>query len=182
MQWIEGIYWASAIGGGILFLLRTILMFTGGGDGDLDAADDLTAEHPGGEFTFNLLSLQGLTSFFTMFGLVGLTLLRSGVHVILTMVGGAAAGLFTVFVISWIFSQVGRFQSEGTLDIRNAIGAKGSVYLRIPADGVGQVQLPVQGALRVLDAVSEDGADLPSGTGIQVTGVRDSSTVIVVKL
>lgn len=187
LNWIEIIYLGSALVGGTLFILRTILMFMGidgdGADADLDAGD-LGDTHHGAamSLSFNLLSLQGLTAFFTMFGLVGLTLSRAGVHVLLTILGGTAAGLFTVFLISLLFSQAGRFQSEGTLKIVNAVGANGSVYLRIPAGGSGQVQVPVQGGMRILDAIAAGDVDLPTGTKIRVTGIADSSTLIVEKI
>jgi hypothetical protein len=184
LSWIEIIYLASALIGGTLFILRTILVFTGiGADHDHAGAEDFgDPDHGGMNFTFNLLSLQGLTAFFTMFGLVGLTLYRSEVHVLLTILGGTAAGLFTVFIISLLFSQVGRFTSEGTLDIKNAVGVNGTVYLRIPAGGTGQIQVPVQGGLRVLDAVAPGNELLPTGTKIRVVGVADSSTLIVEKI
>jgi hypothetical protein len=187
LAWIEIIYLASALIGGTLFILRTILIFAGigGDDGDahLGGEDFGEGDHAGGmNFSFNLLSLQGLTAFFTMFGLVGLTLYRAEVHVLLTILGGTAAGLFTVFIISLLFSQVGRFTSEGTLDIRNAVGVNGSVYLRIPEGGTGQIQVPVQGGLRILDAVAPGNELLPTGTKIRVVGVADSSTLIVEKI
>lgn len=181
---IELVYWSATIIGGTLFILRTVLMFVGG-DGDASGHDLADADlddfngHPHGDFSFNLLSLQGLTAFFTMFGLVGLTLFHAGVHVVLTMFGGAAAGLATVFVISLIFAQAWRLQSEGNLDIRNAVGERGSVYLRIPAGGTGQVQVTVQGSLRVLDAVAETDEVLPTGTHVEVTAVKDNRTLIV---
>ena len=185
LPWIEIIYWGAAVIGGTLFVLRSILMFVGIGD-DIDHVDlhadgvgDFDMDGDSGGTSFSLLSLQGLTAFFTMFGLIGLTLLKAGVHVLLTILGGTVAGLLTMLVISLIFAQVGRFQSEGNLDIRNAIGQTGTVYLRIPEGGSGQIQISVQGSLRVLDAVTEDGGSLLSGSTVQVTGLRDSTTLVV---
>lgn len=188
LNWIEIIYLASAVIGGTLFVLRTILTFAGiGGDDGVSGADlsadtlDDAQQGSGMNFAFSLLSLQGLTAFFTMFGLVGLALSRAGVHVLLTILGGTAAGLVTVLLISLLFTQARRFQSEGTLDIRNAVGTNGSVYLRIPPGGSGQVRVPVQGGLRIIDAVVEGGEGLPTGTKIKVIGVADSATLIVQK-
>lgn len=181
---LEIIFWASAIIGGTLFVLRTILIFSGIGadDGHVDLhADEIVGDHAG-DMSVNLLSLQGLTAFFTMFGLIGLTLNSAGVHTLLTVGGATLAGLLTVFLISWLFTQLGRFQSEGTLNIRNAVGTTGTVYLRIPAGGSGQVQVSVQGGLRVLDALAEGGAELPSGTKVRVVGVADATTLIVTKV
>ena len=102
---IEIIYWASTIIGGTLFILRLGMMFIGGGisddglDAALDAGDtDLDVDHGDADSSFKLLSVQGLTSFFMMFGLVGLALLRANLPVLLTIVGGTLAGLITVAV------------------------------------------------------------------------------------
>jgi len=197
LSWIEVIYWGSTIIGGTLFLLRTITFLIGAGV-DHDVMDtDLHGDIPGDhdfhldmdhteaiadpDFSFKILSLQGITAFFTMFGLIGLALLRAELPIILTIFGGTIAGLFAVWVISLLFSQMRRLQSDGSLNINNAVGQKGKVYLHIPAKGSGQVQLPVQGTLRVFDAVSEDQKSISTGTNIQVTDVVDNKTLAVKK-
>jgi membrane protein implicated in regulation of membrane protease activity len=134
------------------------------------------------DFSFKLLSMQGLTAFFMMFGLVGLTLLKADLAILVTILGGAAAGLFAVWVISLLFYQTKRLQSSGTIVIKNAIGENGSVYLAIPARGSGQVQVPVQGALKIFDAVSVDQKPIKTGEKIQVTDVVDNNTLIVKKI
>lgn len=188
MGWIEKIYWGFAIVGAALFLVRLVLSLLGAGDSPDDLPVDLAHDgvdlmgDGGSDFTFKLVSLQGLTGFLTMFGLVGLMLLKAGVHDLWTIAGGFAAGMVMLFLISLIFSQAGRLESEGTLDLQNAVGISGSVYLRIREDGVGQVQIPVQGSLRLLDAVTESGEALASGTRVKVVGVKDLKTVVVTKL
>lgn len=198
LSWIEIIYWGSTIIGGTLFLLRTIMFMVGGGV-DHDALDaDFQGDMPGdhdfhldvdhteaigdSDFSFKILSLQGVTAFFTMFGLIGLSLLRANLAIIFTILGGIIAGLFAVWVISILFSQMKRLQSDGSLKIQNAIGQKGKVYLAIPAKGSGQVQLPVQGSLRVFDAVANDQKSINTGVNVQVTGVVDNKTLVVKKL
>jgi len=197
LSWIEIIYWGSTIIGGTLFLLRTITFLIGAGvDHDAMDADfhgDMPGEHDfhldmdhteaiaDSDFSFKILSLQGITAFFTMFGLIGLALLRANLATILTIFGGTMAGLFAVWVISLLFSQMRRLQSDGSLNINNAIGQKGQVYLAIPAKGSGQVQLPVQGTLRIFDAVSETQKSLPTGTNVEVTSIVDNKTLVVKK-
>jgi len=198
LSWIEIIYWGSTIIGGTLFILRTIMMLIGGGlggedfDADIDTnfdADfdpDLDFDHTGtaadSDFSFQLLSMQGLTAFFMMFGLVGLATLKAKVAIILSIGSGVLAGLFAVWVISLIFSQMKKLQSEGTLVIQNAVGVSGSVYLTIPKGGSGQVRVPVQGALKIFDAVSEDKRSIGTGEKVRVVGVVDNKTLNVEKL
>jgi hypothetical protein len=188
LTWIEIIYWASTIIGGTLFILRLVMMFIGGGlsDDGLDSAldtggDVISGDHADADISFKLLSLQGLTSFFMMFGLVGLALLKADVPVLLTVLGGMIAGLITVAISGLIFSQMKRLQTEGTINIQNTIGTDGSVYLTIPKNGTGQVQIIVQGSLKIFDAVSNTKNMIATGEKVHVTGVASGNTLIVEK-
>jgi hypothetical protein len=190
MSWVEIVYWGSTVIGGTLFFLRTIMMLVGGGlgqeDFDADFDANVDADHTGtvadSDFSFQLLSMQGLTAFFMMFGLVGLALLKANLAVLFSITGGVFAGLFAVWVISWLFSQMKRLQSDGTLNVQNAVGVSGSVYLNITESGTGQMQVTVQGALKIFDAVSTDKQMLKTGEKILVIGTVDNNTLIVEKI
>lgn len=180
LNWIEYVYWGFAILGGTLFILQTILLVSGAnfGDDGLDAAGD---HHSDGDASFKLLSMQGLTAFFMMFGLVGLALLKADLFPPLSAAGGMLAGLVSVWLIGLIFSQMKRLQSSGTIDIHSAINTEGTVYLTIPHGGTGQVQVITQGALKIFDAVSKDKVDIRTGEKIHVVDVKDGNTLIVKK-
>ncbi len=178
LSWIELIYWGFIILGGTFLLLRVVMMFLGG-DADVSDAGLDSVE---GAFEFKFFSIQGLTAFFLMFGLAGLMLLSAGQPVVITMLGGGLAGLVTMLVIAVLLHQMRHLRSEGTLDMRNAIGEHGSVYLKISAGGSGQVQVVIQGALKVMDAVSSNGEALAYGERVKVVGVADSRTLIVERL
>lgn len=197
LPWIEVIYWIATILGGTLFLLRTVMMLVGGdlelggGDAEIDLGGELTMDFDGdvsGDFdgdhadadtSFRALSLQGLTAFFMMFGLVGLTLSRAGLHVLLTIFGAAIAGFFTMWVIGLVFAGMRGLESSGTIQIANAVGATGSVYLTIPAKGSGQVQVAVQGSLKIYDALSNQNKKIPTGEKVRVVGIVDDKTLEV---
>jgi membrane protein implicated in regulation of membrane protease activity len=185
LSFLEIIYWIFTIIGGTLFILRTLMMFLGGelGDDALDAAlesgDDPSSDH--GDAGFKLLSLQGLTAFFMMFGLVGLAFLNTSLPSFLSVIGGILAGLLTFAALRLIFTQMKRLQSEGTIQLKNTIGTQGSVYLNIPRNGTGQVQIVAQGALKVFDATSNSRQDLATGEKIRVIGL-DGNTLIVEKI
>lgn len=188
LTWIEIIYWASTIIGGTLFLLRVIMMFVGGDAGD--SAPDTVIETGGdlasgaqvdADISFQLLSVQGLTSFFMMFGLVGLALLKAGLPVLVTVLGGMIAGLATVAVSGLIFTQMKRLQTEGTINIQNTVGTEGKVYLTIPKNGTGQVQIIAQGSLKIFDAVSNSKNMIATGEKVHVVGVAGGNTLIVEK-
>lgn len=199
MDWLELVFLGSAVIGGTLFLLRMISMVVGGLDfGDADLPQDFDAGmdvldggidadvgdigHASTMLSFKFLSLQGLTAFFMMFGLIGLALLRANLWPLIAIGGGMIAGLITVWVIGIIFTAMGRLQSSGTLNIRNAIGQQGTVYLTIPKEGSGQVSVAVQGSLRIFDAVSDGQVKIATGDKIQVINVIDNKTLVVTKL
>ena len=188
LTWIETIYWASTIIGGTLFILRLIMMFIGGdiSDDGMDAALDAggfegSGDHADANMSFQLLSVQGLTSFFMMFGLVGLALLKANQPVLLTVIGGMLAGFATVAISGVIFTQMKRLQTEGTINIQNTIGSEGSVYLTIPKNGTGQVQVIAQGSLKIFDAVSNQKTSIATGEKIRVTGVAGGNILVVEK-
>jgi hypothetical protein len=179
---IEIFYLTCAVVGGVLFLLRMILYVAGGSAADTDLDVDLHSDgaldhslEPG----IKIVSVQGVTGFFLMFGLIGLAMARGGIHDVWTILGGAAAGLAVMFVMAWIMLSMQRLQSSGTLKIENTIGREGKVYLTIPAEGTGKVSLAVQGNLREFEAVSDGKTAIPTGAAVRVVGLSGSRVLVV---
>jgi hypothetical protein len=163
-----------------------MMLFIGGDIGDqasdaaLDTGGDLSpGDHVDADISFQLLSVQGLISFFMMFGLVGLAMLKADLPVLATVMGGTVAGLVTVAISGLIFTQMKRLQTEGTINIQNTIGADGSIYLTIPKNGTGQVQIIAQGSLKIFDAVSSTKTMIATGEKVHVVGVAAGNTLIV---
>lgn len=191
----EKIFLICALVGGVLFAVRLIMMFVGGdsdgdadaGGGDVDAggdADGGDAHHDGADsdVAFKLLSFQGISAFFMMFGLVGLAMSKgSGLHYLISMLGAVVAGGATVWITDKIFRSFGRLQHSGTLNLKNAIGQEGTVYLTIKADSPGKVQVAVQGRLKTLEAVSKDKTEIKTDTKVKVVGVQASEVLVVEK-
>ena len=75
-----------------------------------------------------------------------------------------------------------RLQSDGTIRISNAIGEAGTVYLTIPPKGSGQVQVVVQGTLKIFDAISSKKTGLATGDKVKIIDVADGNTLIVEKV
>jgi membrane protein implicated in regulation of membrane protease activity len=172
----------AALGGGIFFV-RLIIQLVGGLN-DLDteiSAGHGDIEHADADSSFKHLSIQGLTSFFMMFGLVGFALLRgSRTSEAIALLGAVAAGFATVWVIGKIFTVFRGLQSSGTIDIRSTLGEKGTVYLTIPAGGPGKVQIVVKGRLREFSAISRDQIEIKTGTPVHVVQI-DGNILIVEK-
>lgn len=181
---IELIYWLSAGIGGVLFIFRTALLLIAGDidDLDLDGVDgDLETDlgDADSDVSFKLLSLQGLTALLMMFGLSGLAFLSAGFSNVMASIGGVLIGLFSVWVVSLIFTFFIRMQADGTLHSINAVGQTGTVYLRIPADGTGQIQVTVQGGLKIYDAKSATNEEIVTGEQVKVIDTIGESILIV---
>ncbi len=167
----------ALIGGGLL-LLRLLLLLTGLGD-----HADVDGVHADSDAGFQLLSIQGITAFFMMFGLVGFALLRTtSWSAAFASVGAVIAGMGSMFLIQRIFLSMTRLQSSGTLPLDSAIGGEGSVYLSIPAKGTGRVQVTIGGRLREFDAISRNGESIATGELVRVTGVSGGGLVVERKI
>ncbi len=157
--------------GGTFFIIWLILQFIGMGDIDADVPTDDAGFDA--DASFKLLSLQGLTAFSMMFGLVGFGLYnQSHLGSLIATIGALVAGLGSVWIIGKIFSMMMGLQSSGTLENTSAIGCEGTVYLTIPAEGTGSVQINMQNRLREFDAVSHNKEELTTGERIRVVWVN----------
>lgn len=185
---LNTLYLICAIAGGTILILRLILMIIGLDHGDAPDIDvsvdadidgDVHADIGEGGSGINFFSLQGIAGFFTMFGLVGMGLLQLNVLRIWSLIGALAAGLFTGWATGMIFFLMRRLQSEGTMKIENAVGQQATVYLTVPEKGTGVVSVTVQGGLRHLDAISQNGQKIPTGTIVKVVGVTANKILVV---
>jgi hypothetical protein len=174
----------SAVAGGALFLVQLVLSAMGAGDADIDLGGghhgDLSG-HSSADTAFKLLSLQGLTAFFGMFGLVGLALYHeSKVGPSFSVLGGLCGGALTTWLISLIFRAAKSLEASGTIKLENAIGLTGTVYLGITPIKPGKVTLTMGGRLLTLDATSAE-QTLETGVEVRVVRVLGDGTVSVIR-
>ena len=168
----------AAVGG--FFVFTRFIMQLIGADADTDVDDvSIDGHHAGSDHGFHLLSLHGLSSFFMMFGLVGLALLRqSKAGIPASIVGAVAAGLVSVWIIGKIFTSATRLQSSGTLQTSEAVGCEGTVYLTIPKGGTGRVTLNISKRLCEFDAVEGHGEAIATGTQVRVVEVNGTTLTV----
>ena len=198
---IEKTFLLCAVIGSTLFLIRTVLFFVGGDadsdvdgdfdgdidiDGDIDFDGDIDTsglEHIDSAASFHIFSLHGITGFFMMFGLVGLAMSRESSFTPLVAVsGGLVAGVFTMWLVAKIFVSMKKLQSDGTLNLKNAIGKDGTVYLSIPIDGTGKVRVIVQESLKIFNAVSSNKEEIKTGENIKVVKIISGNVFVVEKV
>ena len=176
---IDMLFAASALVGGILFTLYFFLLMIGGIATDIfDGLFGIDVDM-GADASFKALTFQGIMAFLMFFGLAGLYVTKSGGGPSPAILAGGAAGGLSMYATGKLFELFVNLQQDGTMELSEAIGAKGQVYLRIGDDGVGQVTVEVNEAQRTFNAKSEDGTGIATGNFIEV--VDTIGEVLVVK-
>lgn len=152
------------------------------GDSDeTDRFDDLDhGDHGHGDSGLKLLTVQGLTAFIMMFGLTGFAVSRSSLlGSIFTVAIGIVVGLFAMWLVAKGFALMKSLQSSGNIQIYDAIGEEGTVYLTIPAEGIGKVRITISGRLKVVDAISQDKVELKTGKSVRVSEISTGGLLSV---
>jgi membrane protein implicated in regulation of membrane protease activity len=195
---LQQVFAGMAVISTLLFLIQLVMMLIAGGDTDaeLDSGDfdidtdvdadvdgpgtDIDAVHADSDVAFKVISVQGTVAFFMLLGWIGLAVNRaSGLGPALSIGIGIAAGLAANFLFAKMFQAFKRMQSSGTMNLDNAVGQEGEIYLNVGPDTAGKVRVAVQGHLKVFDAMSDDKSAIPTGTRVVVVRVVKGNTMVV---
>ena len=165
------LYLGSAVLGGAILTLQSVLLLFGGGDADGEV------DHGDASDGFGFLSIRTVASFLTFFGLMGLYGVSSGWGTGATAGAATLAGLAMMLFVAWLFSLQRNLAQEGTVDPSLAVGLPAKVYLRVPGQraGRGKVTVALQGRTVEFAAVTA-GADLPTGSEVRIVRQIDEST------
>lgn len=162
-------------------------VMTGDADisGDIaDTAGDSDGWMSEGDVDFDsglrLLTVRGMVAFFAVGGWVGIAAVDLGAVVWAAALAAVVAALIALWLVAVIFKTLMRLQSSGNVNLNNAVGAIGEVYLRIPPamQGQGKVSVQVQERLIEAAAMTKAEEELKSGTSIRVLAVRGSNLLV----
>jgi len=183
MQGAEKFYWLVAIPFTLVFLVQLVMTFVGG---DLDQVSD-TMDHDAAfdhdhGIGFQFLSIKNLVGFFAIFGWTGIALLHGGKGIALTVTVSMMAGLLMMVIMASLVYFLGKLTEDSSLNLNNATGKIGTVYLRIPPmrSGTGKVQINVQG-FQTLDAMTDDTEEIKTGAVVEVISVFNNEVLLVKK-
>ena len=183
-EWWSGLslilkgFWALAIPFTVIFVLQLILSFLGH-----DTADDVPDAEISGDhgIGFQFFTLKNMIGFFTIFGWTGIAMIESGASTSVAIVVAFTAGTLMMGVMAAMFYLLMKAQHDGTMKIEKAIGQSGEVYLTIQSKrgGIGKVQVMVTGALRTLDALTDDETDIQTGRIVKVSSIVNNNVLLV---
>lgn len=180
----EQIFWLIAIPSTVVFLVLLGMTIFGGDVSDSDVSTDVDGSLADGDsIPFQFLSLKNIVAFFAVFGWSGVGFINAGMAAWLVIILAAICGLLMMLAMAALFYFMSKLAENGTLNMKNAVGKLGEVYLVIPANrgGMGKVQLNVQGSLRTLDALTDENSAIPTNSIIEVLDVIDEQILLVKK-
>lgn len=172
-----------AIPSTLILLIQTVMVlfgFADGGDGgDVDADDVLDGDSDDGGL--GLFSIRGIVAMLCIMGWSGVALLETSLPKTVSLLIAFLLGLATLLGMALLMKAVYRLQSSGNIDLGNAIGKVGQVYIPIPAGGKssGKVNITVQEKLTECDAITVCDETLVTGSYVRVTAVGEGGVLVV---
>lgn len=161
----------------VVVVVQLLLGLFGGDDGD---PSDLDFEGDGG---LDVLTVRGIASFLTVFGLVGWIGTLEDWPRPVSLIAALISGILVLLSVALILRMQRRLSSSGNVVASGAVGSVGRVYLRIPAAnrGVGKITVEIQGRTAEYSAFTK-GRELATGTDVRVVRMTTPGTFEVVPL
>lgn len=197
---VAQIFYCIAVPSTLVLLVQTILMFIGMGEeadadgADTDVSDDVDVDgsedggfdedlDPNGFDGLRIFTVRGVIAFLVIFGWVGALLESMNVALWINIPISSVCGFAMMVLLAFIFKAIMNLKSDGTIDIRNAVGTAGKVHLTIPPArmGEGKVHILLQGSYVERDAVTDEPDPIPTGSEVVVVRVSGETTLVVRK-
>ena len=190
----QQIFVCVAIPATILLIIQIVMMLIGMGgsdtdvDGDgvedvLEAPGDETdaTDSPDGDLSF--FTVRGIVSMLCIMGWSGLIFLDPSLAIPLPLgiLISFVLGAIALVLVAFAMRGISRLQSSGNLDLRNAIGKVGQVYLTIPGGGKasGKVNLTLQEQYKEFTAITTSAEDIKTGSYVRVVALSESGVLVV---
>ncbi|KAF2507453.1 NfeD family protein [Flavobacterium foetidum] len=171
-------FWYIAIPTSLIFLIQTVITFSG-----LDVADgfdtDFNADVHDGDF--QLFSLRNLINFLLGFSWTGISFYATfGEKPVFLIITSFVVGVLFVLLFFFVIKQVQKLAEDNSFKITNTLNKTAEVYLTIPEKktGKGKIMISVNGAFHELEAMTEQDR-IPSGSSVKVVRIENNNLLIV---
>ncbi len=180
---LQKYFWIIACCASLIFIIQTIMTFIGlGTDADVDAGpmDGAVDSVEDGELS-GVFSFRNLINFLLGYGWAGALLFGSIDKRWLLQIIAIGVGLLFVLSFVLMFRQVMKLSHDGSFQMKEAVGLKADVYLRIPAarSGRGKVQVSVKGSVHEIDAVTDSKEEIPTGGQVKIVDALGNDLLLV---
>jgi len=181
---LSQIFAAIAIPATLIMIIQSLMMFLGLGfesDVEADISENIDYNVHDSSDGLSLITVRGMVAFFAIGGWAGLVASNGGISSVVSIIIAFFAGTLSLVGIAYLFKASLKLQGSGNLQIVNAVGKTGKVYIPIPANksGTGQITILIQERLVELSAVTNDDRMLKTGEFVVVSQLIDEQTVLV---
>lgn len=177
-----------------IFIIQTIISFVagdghhdasghdmaghdfGGQDGH-DGAMDGDVEHHGFDF-LKFFTIRNLVSFALGYGWIGYASLKTGLPGFLSILLGLLGGVAFVYAVFRLMTGLHSLEEDATIDLDDATGRTGEVYLEIDEHSPGKVLIKLGGAVNEMTAIHAHPGKLERGALVRVIG-REGNFLMV---
>lgn len=172
-------FWYVAIPASLIFIVQTVMTFTGA-----DASDGIDADFDsnlsGTDAPFQLFSLRNLINFLLGFSWTGISFYHSISNAPILILLSLVVGVLFVYLFFVIIKQVQKLAEDNSFKLSNTLNKTAEVYLTIPENkkGKGKIMISVNGAYHELEAMTENDR-IESGSIVKVVKIESSNILIV---
>ena len=159
----------------VVLLIQTIMLLVGLDD-DVDVEVDAVADDG-----LALFSVRGVVSMLCITGWAGFALLGTSLPEWVSILISVVLGIATLVGMAFLMRGIQKLQSSGNIEISNAIGKVGQVYIPIPANAsaAGKINITVQEKYSEFSAITMGEETLTTGMYVRVVAVDDAGTLVV---
>ena len=175
---LQRVFALIAIPSTLILIVQTVLLLLGIGDGDANG-DGVPDIHSGDGLA--LFSVRGIIAMLCVGGWLGIVLLGTEMNSMLAILISFAGGIAALLAMALLVNLLLRLQSAGNIQIANAIGKVGSVYLTIPANmtGAGKVNITVQDTYTEFSAMTAEPEEIKTGEAVRVVSTDETGILVV---
>ena len=177
LELAQQIFALVGIGSTVILVIQMAMMLFGLGDdsdADVDDIDDV-----GDGDGLALFTVKGIIAMLSITGWTGVIFLGTEMPTALSYVLAFLCGFATLIIMAYVMRAISGLQSSGNIEIGNAVGKVGQVYIPIKPNCAGKVNITVQGQYSEFTAISTSGETLSTGSYVRVVAVDEAGTLVV---
>ena len=174
MTVLDILFWVSVFTGGLMFVM--LLLSVIGGldfDLDLDVGGDTETEGGGG-----LGVLKSILTFVSVSSWVMRIMLIYEQSSTVSITVGVVVGVVIVYLLSKLLVFLMSQTEFNSYDIEDSIERTGKVYLKLPVDGHGIVQVVINDGVKDFKGKSYNNKEIPTGTEVIIVDVLDNYVIV----
>lgn len=173
------VLWYVAIPTSVIFLIQTIMTFVGA-----DGADGIDADFDGdlenGDSHFQVFSFRNLINFLLGFSWTGISFYHV-IHPAFLILLSLAIGALFIYMFFVIIRKLQKLAEDNSFQYEETLNKTADVYLTIPEkkSGKGKVLISVRGSVRELDAMTESGTRIATGSVVKIVKIVNENILLV---